>query len=113
MHSILLEIMKDIVSYAQYPIRDDTDFRDVVPSEQCHIRVNDTDFWDVMPFEQDPNRVNDTDFRVVVPTEQYPVLKRVSLKLKNSSSISDKRINDCATVATVICHIHTQLWKTS
>jgi len=33
----------DIVPCAQYPVRDnDTDFRNVVPSEQWHIRV-DTD----------------------------------------------------------------------
>ena len=42
---------------------------------------------------------DDTDFRDVVPPEQCPVLKRVSLKLKYSSSVTDKRLNDCVTVA--------------
>lgn len=91
----------DIVPYEQYPLKDnDTDFRDVVPFEQYPIRVNDTDFGDVVPFEQYPDRVNDKDFWDVVQPEQYPVLKRVSLKLNYSSSMTDKSLNDCMTVAT-------------
>jgi hypothetical protein len=89
------------VSSEQYPIRiNDTDFWDVVSSEQYPIRVNDTDFWDVVPSEQYPIRVSDTDFWDVVLPEQFPILKRVSLKLKYSSSVTDKRLSDCVPLAT-------------
>ena len=80
-----------------------TEFRhfirvDCFPERILH-RVNDTDFWDVVPPEQYSIRVNDTDFWDVVPPEQYHFLKRVSLKLKYSSSVTDKRLNDCVPVA--------------
>jgi hypothetical protein len=44
-------------------------------------------------------RVNNTDFMNVLLSEQYPILKQLSLKVNDRSSLSDKHLNDGMRVA--------------
>jgi len=44
-------------------------------------------------------RVNDTDFMNVLLSEQYPILKQLSLKVKDRSSLTDKHLNDSMRIA--------------
>ena len=44
-------------------------------------------------------RVNNTDFMNVLLSEQYPILKQLSLKVNDRSSLTDKHLNDSMRVA--------------
>jgi hypothetical protein len=44
-------------------------------------------------------RVNNPEFMNILLSEQYPILKQLSLKVKDRSSLTDKHLNDCMRVA--------------